>query len=188
MVERANDLVLNAVEQGWTGPPFDIYQLANLLGITVLPHESVRDARLVPVEPDRYQIEYSPNQPQARTRFSIAHEIAHTLFPDCRESVRNRASRHEMAADEWQLEMLCNVGAAELLMPLGSFPELGEEDFSIDHLLRLRERFQVSTEAVLLRAQKLSRLPFAVFAASNQSSQFGQLGIDFILSANCLRL
>jgi len=184
MVKRANALVLEAIEQGWIGPPFDTFELANILGFTVIPCESIRDARLVPLTSDRYKIEYNPNQPQARIRFSIAHEIAHTFFPDCREQVRNRAAHHQLTGHDWQLEMLCNVGAAELLMPMGSFPEIGEAEISIDQVLRMRERFQVSTEAVLLRSLKLSRLPCAVFAASSQAIGSERLNIDYLRSAN----
>jgi len=185
MVERANKVVLDAVEHGWSGPPFDTFELANILGFAVIPCESIRDARLVPLPRNHYRIEYNPVQPQARIRFSIAHEIAHTFFPDCREQIRHRSARHEMACDDWQLEMLCNIVASELLMPLGSFPEIGNAEFSIDNLLRLRERFQVSTESVLLRFLKLSRIPCAVFAASRQSGGSDSLRIDYLRTANC---
>jgi len=184
MVERANNMVLEAVEQGWNGPPFDTFELANILGFTVIPCESIPDARLVPLANKGFQIEYNPNQPRSRIRFSIAHEIVHTFFPDCRERVRHRAAHHEMEGHDWQLEMLCNVGAAELLMPMGSFPEVGGVDFSIDHLLRLRERFKVSTEAVLLRYLKLSRISCAVFASSTQTAGSDRLHIDYVRSAN----
>jgi O-acetyl-ADP-ribose deacetylase (regulator of RNase III) len=184
MIERANTVVLDAVERGWKGPPFDTFELANLLGFSLIPCDSIRDARLIPVANNRFQIEYNSNQTKSRIRFSIAHEIAHTFFPDCRERVRNRATKQQMTGQDWQLEMLCNIGAAELLMPLGSFPEIGEAEFSIDHLLRLRERFQVSTEAVLLRYLKLSRIACGVFAASNQGSSSDQLSIDYLRTAN----
>jgi Zn-dependent peptidase ImmA (M78 family) len=183
MVERANAVVLEAIERGWQGPPFDTFELANILGFALIPRDSIPDARLVSLPNNRFQIEYNSAQSQGRIRFSIAHEIAHTFFPDCRERVRHRLSKNQMAGQDWQLEMLCNIGAAELLMPLGSFPEIGEAEFSIDHLLRLRERFQVSTEAILLRYLKLSRIACAVFAASNQTTGSDRLGIDYLRSA-----
>jgi IrrE N-terminal-like domain len=184
IVERTNSLVLSAIEKGWNGPPFNTFELANILGFTVIPCEEIRDARLVPLPNNRYQIEYNPNQSQARIRFSIAHEIMHTFFPDCRERVRNRTTQVHMVGTDWQLEMLCNVGAAELLMPMGSFPQIGEAEFSIDTLLRLRERFQVSTEAILLRCAKLSRVSCAVFAASHQVKGSKRLSIDYYRPAN----
>src|SRR5207245_1567973 len=36
----------------------------------------------------RIQIEFNPNKPKGRLRYSIAHELAHTLFPDRAEAVR----------------------------------------------------------------------------------------------------
>jgi len=37
---RARDLVLNALEKGWSGPPFNATQLSGFLGIEILPNDS----------------------------------------------------------------------------------------------------------------------------------------------------
>jgi len=66
--------------------------------------------------------------------------------------------------------MLCNFAAAEFLMPVCSFPELKGEESSIDKLLELRNQFQVSTEAILLRFVRLTSTPCAIFAASRFES------------------
>jgi len=162
MTARARALVLRAVERGWSGPPFDPVQLAGLLGIPLEPKEDLQDARTVPVGRDSVRIEFNPNRPRARVRFSIAHELAHTFFDDCAAATRNRGSGR-LRSDEWQLELLCNVAAAELLMPIGTFGSLADEPIGIDNLMRLRERYDVSAEAILLRYAKLSRLPCAAF-------------------------
>lgn len=166
VTDRARSLILNAIEQGVQGPPFDPVDLANHLNITVVPREDIRDARTVPAGGDRVLIEFNPNRPRARVRYSIAHELAHTLFPDCVERIRNRAVRAELHRHDAELETLCNVAAAELLMPIGSFPELQGESLSIDHLMALRAKYDVSTEALLLRVVKLTREPCLMFAAS----------------------
>lgn len=164
--EYARGLVLEAFDAGWNGPPFDPFGLADLLRIEAVPKHDVEDARTVPVGSSGFRIEFNPSRPRGRLRYSIAHEIAHTLFPDCVEQVRYRVSRETMAQDEWQLEALCNIAAAEFLMPLGSFPGLREEDLGISHLLDLRRDFDVSTEALMIRAARLAEHPCAVFAAS----------------------
>src|SRR5690606_15016956 len=120
------------------------FHLADLLGIETTPRHDVEDARTVPVGRSGFRIEFNPTRPRGRLRYSIAHEIAHTLFPDCAEQVRNRVSRTDMLDDEWQLEALCNVAAAEFLMPIGSFPALKEEDLGIEHLMQLRRAYDVS--------------------------------------------
>ncbi len=166
----ARRTVVDAVESGWAGPPYDPFYLAELLNIRVLPSDDVVDARTVPV-PGGLRIEFNPNRPRGRMRYSVAHEIAHTLFPDCAENVRNRASSAELRDDEWQLELLCNIGAAELLMPTG-YTDLENESVDIDNLLSLRRKFDVSTEAILIRMAKLTSHACAVFAAA----RIGQSG------------
>ena len=167
ITERARRLVLDALDKGWRGPPFDPFLLADLRGIEVVAKAGVRDARTVPVgRGRRFRIEFNPTRPAARVRYSVAHEIAHTLFADCSDHVRYRATRSELSGDEWQLEALCNVAAAELLMPLGSFPKLHEESTTIERLVELRRTYAVSMEALLIRVVRVSEAPTVAFAAS----------------------
>lgn len=187
IVDRARTIVYDAVEAGWSGPPFDPFALADYMDISVVARDDIKDARTVPTARSGVQIEYNPNRPRARVRFSVAHELAHTLFPDCRERVRNRVAREHMQADDWQLEMLCNVAAAEFLMPIGSFPELADEVLSIDNLLHVRQSYDVSSEAVLLRFARLTTQPCLIFAASRreQDRGVGTYSIDYAIhSAN----
>lgn len=164
MEREARQTVLQAVDRGWEGPPFDPIELANILKIAVRPNAAVADARVFPIR-GGYEIEYNPHRPRGRVNFSIAHEIAHTFFPDCAEKVRNR-SRQGPAASDWQLEVLCNVGAAELTMPVGMFPSEAHADVTIEALMRLRKEFEVSAEAVLIRLVKLASSSVACFSAT----------------------
>lgn len=181
MQQRARKMVLEAQEQGWGGPPFDPFELAALLKLKVTPRSDIPDARTVPVSDRSVEIEYNPNRPSARVRFSLAHEIAHTLFPDCADMVRNRSAADIAASDEWQLETLCNIGAAELLMPVGSLPSSAVSEISIDKVLELRAKFDVSTEAILLRLARVTDSPCAVFAASRveEGKDSGRYRVDY---------
>ena len=164
MEEEAREAVLNAVDQGWQGPPFDPIELAKILGISVRPNAALADARVFWAG-DGFEIEYNPHRPRGRVNFSIAHEIAHTFFPDCAKEVRNRR-REEWQDRNWELEVLCNVGAAELTMPVGSFPSDDAAVVTIEELMRLRKAFQVSAEAVLIRLVKLASSSVACFSAT----------------------
>lgn len=174
-------VVFEAMQKGWQGPPFDPFKLADTLRIDVAPTEDVLDARTVPAPGGRVRIEFNPNRPIARVRYSVAHEIAHTFFPDCREYVRERRAKALVERDEWQLEMLCNVGAAELLMPIGSFQQLQQESLNIDTLNCLRKDYEVSTEALLLRTVRLTGLPCFVFCSSRQKTgdSYGRYRLDY---------
>ncbi|MEN6428392.1 MAG: ImmA/IrrE family metallo-endopeptidase [Phycisphaerales bacterium] len=174
-------IVFEAMQKGWKGPPFDPFKLADTLHIDVAPTEDVLDARTVPAPGGKVRIEFNPNRPIARVRYSVAHEIAHTFFPDCREYVRERRAKSSGGSDEWQLEMLCNVGAAELLMPIGSFQNLEQESLNIDTLTRLRKDYDVSTEALLLRAIRLTNSACFVFCSSRQkiADSYGRYKLDY---------
>lgn len=163
---RARDVALDAMDHGWSGPPFDPLKLADHLGIAVSPRHDVSDARTLPAPGGRFLIEFNPNRPSARVRYSIAHEIAHTLFPDCGDRVRHRAFHADHRGDEWQLEATCNIGASELLMPLGSLKAATDFDWTMETLLALRKQYEVSMEALLIRIVRLSGTPVGMFCAA----------------------
>ena len=165
VTSRARSIVLDAMEEGWTGPPYDPFALAEFLGIPTLALEDVPDAR-VGYRSGSFSVEYNPNRQRSRIRFSIAHEIGHTLFPDCSDLVRNRVALKKAELDEWQLELLCNLAAAEFLMPIGALHDLQSQVMTMDAVLWMQQQFEVSTEAILLRMARLTTDRSAAFAAS----------------------
>ena len=166
ITEMARDVVLNAMDEGWTGPPYDPFVLAEILGIAVAPSDDVLDARVV-ANSKGFLVEYNPSRSRGRMRFSVAHEIAHTLFPDCADMARHRLAYGETISDDWQLELLCNVAAAEFLMPIGALKQ-ADPIISIDRILEMHREFEVSAEAILLRLIKLTDEPAIAFAASRR--------------------
>jgi O-acetyl-ADP-ribose deacetylase (regulator of RNase III) len=181
ITESARAIVVEAIDKGWSGPPFDPIALADLLNLRVVGSSDIRDARIVPLDQNVLQIEFNPNRPPARVRYSVAHEIAHTLFPDCGELVRNRAAREEMVGDEWQLETLCNIAAAEFLMPVGTLPHLVGEELAVDRLVAMRKEFQVSAEALFIRVARLAGEPCAAFCATRLETgeDAGRYRVDY---------
>lgn len=163
--QRARRLVFAAMEHGWKGPPFDPLLLAELVRAEGHPTQEVFDARARLVG-GRPRIEYNPNRPRARVRFSIAHELGHLLFDDFAHEARHRGAE-PARDDDWQLEMLCNLAAAEILMPAGAFPEFDTSALGIDRILQLRQQFEVSMEAALLRVVRLTEAPVVAFAAAS---------------------
>lgn len=163
VIERkARELVLRARDAGWQGPPFNPVAIADLLNIPVEANADVADARTIPTDTG-VKIQFNPTQPRERVRFSIAHEVAHALFPDVREKIRHRAK--SPGGDEWQLEMLCNIAASEFVMPAGSL-DAREHCPSIEELMIARRQFDVSAEAFLIRVGKTTSDPIVMFCAS----------------------
>lgn len=183
LIRMVRKIILESSDRGIKGPPYDPFEIANYMGIKVLPRHDISDARTVPLQNDKFLIEYNPNKPRGRIRFSLAHELSHTLFPDCADDIRNRENLQGNRSDKWQIELLCNLGASEFLMPIGSFPSLAVEELSIGNLMNLRSRYDVSSEALFLRAVKLTKAPCFVFCATriNPNEQESEYGIDYLV-------
>ncbi len=170
------------MDEGWTGPPFDPLALAKWREMHAEARGDIPDARTVPMPDGSLLLQYNPTRPRGRLRFSIAHEIAHSLFPDCAEEIRHRDGGPASSKDNWQLEVLCNIGAAELLMPLGSFSQLSGHELSMNAVNDLRKKFDVSVEACLIRLTKLATSRCAAFCASRHED--GQYRIDYVIPAS----
>src|SRR2546423_1872865 len=126
--ELAKQVTAAAVAEGLDGPPFDPFALAELLGLSLRARADVPDARIradtvgvrstprSPLSgfvssPASLVVEYNPTRPRGRLRYSVAHEIAHGLFPDVAGTVRHRTGTGALPGDAvddaWQLELLC---------------------------------------------------------------------------------
>lgn len=150
----------------WNPPPFDPQIYAALLGIPIAECRGMDcDALLVPASPGFRILCNAAVRSTGRRRFSIAHELVHTLFPDSAGvyHLRNVTPQQNLFADSQQLERLCEEGAAELLMPEECFrAHLEELGLRASAVQILADRFQVSLEATALRITETSETPCAV--------------------------
>lgn len=166
--DRARALVAQAIALRWPGPPFDPKILAGLRDITVESTDENfgAEARILGRPDGSLLIQYDPTKPAARINFSICHEITHTFFPDCFETTRNRHGQYD---HNYELECLCDLGAAELLMPHKSFErDLTSLGVSLNSVRELTVRYAASGEAVLIRIAQLSSNPCAVVFLSEK--------------------
>ncbi len=89
--------------------------------------------------------------PESRIRFTIAHEICHTFFYEFVPELKFQP--HNIDEQE---ERLCNLGAAELLIPAASLKRHARNlPVSLDSLEQLATSYAVSKEAMLLRLRSL---------------------------------
>ena len=111
------------------------------------------DAELVPDGSGGVAMRVNPDRPETRQRFSIGHEISHTFFPgyelkvQCRPDplLRNRDTPTDF------LETLCDIGAAELLLPIPWFTNDAATVRTAEGLVILANRYKVSREATVRR-------------------------------------
>lgn len=171
--EDCRQMVLDALDKGWSGPPFNPLELATILNIPVTPNEGVPDARIIPTGVNKYIIEYNPFQKESRVNFSIAHELAHTLFPDCADQIRNRAIENE---EDKQLELLCNIGASEILLPYGQFTQdAASINPEIEGLLQLSNKYKAS----LIKFSRASYSSLFALSTSKSSSVNSECNLLF---------
>jgi hypothetical protein len=148
----------------WKGPPFCPLQLADLEGIFVeeAPCDIKSDGRIFPIG-DKVFIQYAKGQSEERIRFTVCHELAHTLFPDCYKRIRLRSPKERA---EWEFENLCNEAASEFLFPREEFmKELINPTLSATQIRDISIRYKASIDATARRIIHLVRSPACVVFA-----------------------
>ena len=85
----------------------------------------------------------------------------------------------QMREDDWQLELLCNIAAAEFLMPVGTEID-SSTPVTIDNVIRLQRQFDVSTEAISIRLVKVTNEPCTMVSAARTTEEdSGSYVVDY---------
>jgi hypothetical protein len=153
-------------------PPFDPAACARALGMKV---QEIRDpslpfaAALLPCRGRSFVILVNTYRAsQARRRFSIAHEIAHTLLPNAMDAKHYREG--QATCDDREIERLADQGAAMLLMPPDLFAgDLADLGLYPSTLLELSQLYGVSLSAAAVNAARTSRQACAICLCSCQA-------------------
>lgn len=143
---RALKLLLPKVEQllddcEIRAVPVNLYRIAKHQDIHRVRELDTRlDGQLLELESGGFEVILSRNAPLSRRRFTLAHEIAHTLLAQAEGGVE---------CSDGIVEDLCNAMAAELLMPrkflLNMFPR--DKKISVETLPEMARSFGCSLEA-----------------------------------------
>jgi Zn-dependent peptidase ImmA (M78 family) len=137
-------------------PLLRIKTIASLARIKVMPmpieqaRRETRDAALYPTE-SGWTVLYNPNCTKPRIVFTIGHEIIHTFFPNSRTGGRFRSTTKPGSRESNELELLCHLGASELVMPLDEFQQQARGSFGLFSVERLASHFGTSFEATVYR-------------------------------------
>lgn len=156
---KSKEVVEWARRRGWTGPPFDPLTLASLRGIRARESKDLfsAEAQLTPMDGQQLLLEFNPDRAPGRKNYSISHELIHTFFEDCYEMVHQRKSDRAAFDPQQEVEHLCQVGAAEILMPEKDFAlDLARLGFSLAAVGELCRRYEASREAVARRMLALT--------------------------------
>jgi hypothetical protein len=186
MVERAKSF-------GWSGPPFEPRILASLSDIRV--EETTDDfgseGRIFP-RCGKIVIQLRAGAMVERQRFTICHELAHTCFPDAFEFVRHQDSSPADEAHR-KFENLCDIGAAELLLPHDEFlADLQQAHPGLAHSTFLSGRYLASIDATVRRVLDLTEHPCAaVFLTDENFKEFGavvgRMRVKYLWKSNAFK-
>lgn len=148
----------------WKGPPFCPFGLADLEGIKVqeAPCDIRSDGRIFNLGAQVY-IQYAQGQSMERIRFTICHELAHTLFGDCFKRERRRSQSEK---SDHEFENLCHIGASEFLFPIDAFStDLGTAKVQAVRIKELASRYKASVDATAIRIVQLQKYPACIVFA-----------------------
>ena len=103
-----------------------------------------------------YKVTLKQAQPETRERFTLAHELIHTFFLDL-DLDRPGISEDTVGLFQEQMEEenLCDIGAAEILMPEAVFKAKAGSRANFENLESTAQEFQVSWSATLRRLNDL---------------------------------
>lgn len=136
------------IESGMQLPPFAPSSYATLRNVRSIVEIDLNiDGRLVPVG-NEFVIELRKNRSRQRKNFTCAHEIAHTFFYESVPSIKYRQAK----TTDSEEEALCNIAAAELLMPSKVFRTMADcYSPSATALLDIAATFDTSLSATAIR-------------------------------------
>ncbi|MBV9927523.1 MAG: ImmA/IrrE family metallo-endopeptidase [Acidobacteria bacterium] len=113
------------------------------------------EGRLLPQGRD-FVIELRKDRPRERQNFTCAHELGHTFFYDSVPTIKYRSLASVEPHHDEQEEKLCNIAAAELLMPATIFSKIANDFLpSPQSLQEIARTFETSLTATVLRLHGL---------------------------------
>lgn len=158
---KANELLFHS---GQTNPPVKLKKILKIRNIFSIAHGDITSlSQLLPIS-HGFKIMLNNNifayvrSTHGRFRFSIAHEIGHTYFYKHDNKIPNRPNNDSGSRAE---ERLCDIFAAELLMPESMIKKDCFEYYEkynnwCETIISLQSRYEVSMQALVGRILELN--------------------------------
>lgn len=167
IIRRAMELVNELVKyRGQEEPPFLAEELAHLQGIKVTKEDLGEVGAFLIRSPDGYTIKVNANHHPVKQNYSCAHEIGHTFLheldrlPNFNDLDDNEFKMSNSNVVGKAKERLCQIAAAEILMPELVFKRyLAEFGVTVNSIRRLAQIFKVSFPAAAIRITEVNLEP-----------------------------
>lgn len=158
VISEARRLIAECDDLDFSDPVRRLAILASMRGFRVEEMDRTRsaseprDAVVMPTNHgSRGIILFNPSRPRGRVAFSIAHEIVHTFFPNSVSGARFRSLCSPESRQARELEVLCDLGASELLMPARDFLRITGGRMGLQFVENASTAFGSSFEATNFR-------------------------------------
>ena len=159
---RVIELVRDVVKKyaSTTIPTFD--EICTGLGLNVVEDSLPNEKEGMYVEKEKTIFIDSRMQNEERKRFTQFHEVVHYLIredEDLISELQDYPYSTDSMEDEYEkvVEILCNIGAAEFLMPRDEFKKLyTAEGFNVGLILRASDHFKSSTIATTIQLAQIA--------------------------------
>jgi IrrE N-terminal-like domain len=150
-VIRIADRVLAELE---AEPPIDLGMVASFQGIASVRRCALPNGGCLVTDADSGAVEIrlrSSDHPR-RQRFTGFHEVTHTFLPGYRLQVRWRCDPTPAAPAKEEVEVLCDIGAGELILPRRMVTaDLAGADFGLPVIFTIADTYHASVQATAHR-------------------------------------
>lgn len=178
------------LDEGQIKPPVNVEMIASLCGIQRVEYRSAGPAGMLVCQDEAWVASVLAADGRERQRFSICHEGGHTLQRDFKRG----DLFHRCLGPRTPVELLCDVAAAEFLLPRRFFvADLLAAGGGLDAVEELAHAYIASLEATVHRVIDLSMGPLAmiVFQMAHKPADRGleevhapKLRVDYTYSNN----
>jgi hypothetical protein len=152
------------LDEGEVTPPVDVELLASLCGIVEVQQRPTGPSGMLLVHTGKgWVASVLEHEAWERQRFTILHEGGHTLLP----GFARGGQFHRCAGARTREEELCDLGAAELLLPRRFFvADAAATNFGLQAVENLAGTYGASIQATAVRAVDLAEGPAALLVLS----------------------
>jgi hypothetical protein len=147
-------------------PPTNLEMLARRLNVSGFEAADMPLSGELQRDGDQFHVVYSSHLPILQRRFTIAHELGHAVFA-------MSGPQYPRTGDE--VERICDMFAAEFLMPTAVFKSRLRLDLTAKGLLELSALYKAPLMAVALRAAEFGNLSTFVIEGHEVSWGFGSV-------------
>ncbi len=131
-------------------PPIDLRMVASAQQVAVIEPAQLPCAGCLLLDPTggHFKIKLRASDHPRRQRFTGFHEVVHTFMPGCRLATQRRCDPLELPAEKLDIEGLCDLGAAEFILPAEMVEaDLAQADFGLATVAAISERYDASLQA-----------------------------------------